>query len=236
MPDIGPKSKHNRIDVAVPTRTNAPRRPTRQCAVLGAGGHGRELADIIRAVGEVDGETELLGIADDGEPDRFLLARSGIRFLGSSDMLVNRPIEIFLGIGYPAARREAAKRLHATSPARALIHPSAVVGTSVAFGSGAVVAQGAVLTTNVSIGEHSHVNVKATVSHDCAIGDFVTISPGATITGAVRVGNDVFIGAGATILPGVSIGQGAIVGAGAVVVKDVPPHTTVAGVPARPLS
>lgn len=42
-----------------------------------------------------------------------------------------------------------------------------------------------------------------------------------------------YIGAGAMILAGVEIGECAIVGAGAVVAKNVPPCTTVAGVPAR---
>jgi acetyltransferase-like isoleucine patch superfamily enzyme len=41
------------------------------------------------------------------------------------------------------------------------------------------------------------------------------------------------IGTGATILANVVIGEGAIIGAGAVVTKDVPPHTIVAGNPAR---
>lgn len=44
------------------------------------------------------------------------------------------------------------------------------------------------------------------------------------------------IGSGATILCGVTIGEGAMVGAGAVVTKDVAPHTTVAGCPARLLA
>jgi len=41
------------------------------------------------------------------------------------------------------------------------------------------------------------------------------------------------IGSNATILCGVTIGEGATVGAGAVVTRDVPPHSVVAGVPAR---
>ena len=40
------------------------------------------------------------------------------------------------------------------------------------------------------------------------------------------------IGANATILPGLTIGEGAKIGAGSVVLKDVAPHTSVAGVPA----
>ena len=49
-----------------------------------------------------------------------------------------------------------------------------------------------------------------------------------------RVEEGASIGSNATILAGVTIGRGALVGAGAVVTRDVPPFTTVAGVPARP--
>lgn len=50
----------------------------------------------------------------------------------------------------------------------------------------------------------------------------------------VRIGDRVFIGANAVVMMGVTIGDGAVVGAGAVVTRDVPAHTVVAGVPARP--
>lgn len=42
-----------------------------------------------------------------------------------------------------------------------------------------------------------------------------------------------YLGLRSTILAGVTVGEYAIVAAGAVVVEDVPPHTIVAGVPAR---
>lgn len=41
------------------------------------------------------------------------------------------------------------------------------------------------------------------------------------------------IGSGATLLAGVTVGEYALVGAGSVVTRDVPPHTVVAGNPAR---
>ena len=49
----------------------------------------------------------------------------------------------------------------------------------------------------------------------------------------VKIGNRVWIGANAVILPGVTIGNHCVVAAGAVVTKDVPPHSLVAGVPAK---
>ncbi len=60
------------------------------------------------------------------------------------------------------------------------------------------------------------------------------VEQGITAEG-ITVEDDVWIGAGAIITDGVRIGRGAVVAAGAVVTADVPPHTVVGGVPARPL-
>ena len=48
-----------------------------------------------------------------------------------------------------------------------------------------------------------------------------------------KIGDGVLISAGAKILGNIKVGIGAKVGAGSVVLEDVPPHTTVAGVPAK---
>lgn len=54
--------------------------------------------------------------------------------------------------------------------------------------------------------------------------------------GDVVVGERAMIGAGATVLPGVTIGADARVAANSLVATDVPPRTTVAGVPATVVS
>jgi acetyltransferase-like isoleucine patch superfamily enzyme len=51
----------------------------------------------------------------------------------------------------------------------------------------------------------------------------------------ILIEDDVWLGAGAIITDGVKVGKGAVVAAGAVVTKDVPPHTVVGGVPAKPI-
>lgn len=55
-------------------------------------------------------------------------------------------------------------------------------------------------------------------------------------TGEVVVGERAMVGAGAIVLPGVTIGADARVAANSLVAEDVPPRTTVAGVPAEPTS
>ena len=60
------------------------------------------------------------------------------------------------------------------------------------------------------------------------------VEQGITARGIV-IENDVWVGSGAIVTDGVRIGRGAVVAAGAVVTRDVPPHTVVAGVPARPV-
>jgi len=60
------------------------------------------------------------------------------------------------------------------------------------------------------------------------------VDQGITAEGIV-IEDDVWLGAGAIITDGVRVGNGAVVAAGAVVTKDVPPHTVVGGVPAKPI-
>jgi acetyltransferase-like isoleucine patch superfamily enzyme len=60
------------------------------------------------------------------------------------------------------------------------------------------------------------------------------VDQGITAEGIV-IEDDVWLGTGAVITDGVRVGKGAIVAAGAVVTKDVPPHTVVGGVPAKPI-
>jgi acetyltransferase-like isoleucine patch superfamily enzyme len=60
------------------------------------------------------------------------------------------------------------------------------------------------------------------------------VEQGITAEG-IMIDDDVWLGAGAIITDGVRVGKGAVVAAGAVVTSDVPPHTVVGGVPAKPI-
>lgn len=99
------------------------------------------------------------------------------------------------------------------------IHPAATLGHGILLdhGSGLVVGETAVVGNRVSILQS------------------VTLGGTGKVDGDrhPKIGDGVLISAGAKILGNIRVGEGAKVGAGSVVLKDVPPHTTVAGVPAR---
>ncbi len=79
------------------------------------------------------------------------------------------------------------------------------------------------------------------VGETTEIGDWVTIYQGVTLGGTGKqrgkrhptLEDHAIVGVSAVVLGAITIGQGARIGGGAVVVKDVPPHSTAVGVPAR---
>ena len=106
---------------------------------------------------------------------------------------------------------------------------------------------------DVIIGDHTRIGLHNTIIGPVDIGNHVNLAQGITVTAlnhnfsdtnkrideqgvstnSVTIEDDVWVGANAVILPGVTIGEHCVVAAGAVVTKDVPPHSLVAGVPAK---
>ena len=106
---------------------------------------------------------------------------------------------------------------------------------------------------DVMIGDHTRIGLHNTIIGPVLIGNHVNLAQGITVTAlnhifensekrideqgvstsTVIIEDDIWIGANAVVLPGVTIGHHSVVAAGAVVTKDVPPHSLVAGVPAK---
>lgn len=202
--------------------------------IVGAGGFGREVLNVVDAVNRYENRWRFLGFIDDGEPDVELLEARGAQHLGTLDELAELDAAYVIGIGNPVARRAVAERCDSYGLSAAdLVHPCCELGRDVTFGAGLIATVNTVVTTNVVMGRHVHLNLNSTVGHDCRLGDYVTINPGANISGSVTLGDSVTIGTGASVIQGKSIGHGSTIGAGAAVVTDIAPNSIAVGVPAR---
>lgn len=213
--------------------------------IVGAGGLGREVAELVRAliaVGPAAGRStslpvHLAGFLDD-DPRTHGSLVGGSPVLGDVGWLDGCPdVAVTVGIaspGDPGARGRLVRRL-GQRRWTTLVHPSVDLPDSIVIGEGSIVHAGSVLTADVSIGSHVVVMPSVVMTHDDVVGDGSIFGSGARLAGGVSVGRSAYIGSGASIREGLRIGDGAVVGMGSVVTSDVPPGEVWAGVPARRL-
>ena len=188
-----------------------------EIVILGAGGHGHDIATVAEAAGHT-----VVAFYDDN--------KLGYKPCELHRMQLN--LEPYLiGVNSPDQRCEL-NRIAGISPS--VVHPAAHVGPRCTLDPGTVIAAGAILSNDVQLGQHTHIGAGSTLVR-CQVGRYVTIAPGVHVGGDVTISEGAFVGIGARIKNLVNIGAWATIGAGAVVVDDVPPGVTVTGCPARPL-
>ncbi len=207
----------------------------KRCVIVGAGGHGRVVLDILLAagiydvVGFLDSNRAIHGRRMDGQPILGDLARL-------EALAAEGPLGAVVAIGDNGVRRSFAEQIEAKGVELLnAIHPSANLARNVTLGRNLVIAAGALVCAHCQIGDSTILNTGCIVDHESRIGNAVHICPGARLAGRVIVDSGAFIGIGSTIIHCVRIGSEAVVGAGAVVIRDVDPMMTVVGVPARPI-
>lgn len=201
--------------------------------IVGAGGHGKVVLDVLRAAGKY----RPVGFldADPGLTDSYV---AGIPVLGSINAarsLRRRKVRrAIVAIGDNRTRLEYAALLEAQGVELvSAIHPAAYVSPTASVGTNVVVAAMAAVGTDARVGDSAIINTAAVVDFECDVREGAHLCPGAALAARVRVGRAAFVGAGARVIQCRTIGDDAVIGAGAVVIQDVPDSTTAVGVPAR---
>ncbi len=195
-------------------------------AIVGAGGHGKVAAEIA----ELNGYTEIHFYDDD------LNKTYPWSIIGRTEELFFKVKEydaIFVAIGSNSVRKKLMQKLTKKGGTLAtLIHPSAVVSSTVKFGKGVLVVAGAIINPDTKVGEGSIINTGAKIDHDCKIGQYVHVAPGVTMSGSVIIGDNCWIGVGTTVIQQVSIVPNVYLGAGSLVLKDIEQQGVYYGSPA----
>lgn len=192
--------------------------------ILGAGGHGRAVADAALKMGYrtivfLDDRAAGLCI---GFPIAGPLDRAEALRDGRTDFVI--------ALGDNRLRRRVA--MGHDLPWARIVHPSAQISPFAELGAGTVVLAGAAVNVCARVGRHCIVNTGAVVEHDNVLEDFAQVAPRAALGGSVRVGALAQIGIGAVVKNNIAVGMGCVIGAGAVVVKSTEPGGVYVGVPA----
>jgi sugar O-acyltransferase (sialic acid O-acetyltransferase NeuD family) len=199
--------------------------------ILGAGGHGRVVADAARA----GGQFAEIAFVDDAHGGRVI---DGVRCVGERELADLAPAEwrFVAAIGRNQLRQTAHGAMLARGYAAVtIVHPWSYVSPHAVIAPGCMVLAGAVVQTGARLGVGVIVNNHAIVEHDCVLEDFVHLASGAVLGGDVRIGSRTLVGSGAAIRKGTSIASDVVLGAGAVAAGDIPMPGVFVGVPARPM-
>ena len=176
---------------------------SKRVIVIGAGGHGRSVAEAILLLGR----DELIGFVDDGADPNAKVWTYPI--LGRTDSLHTlRALAdtVVVAIGNNAVREKLHARVRDIGfELLNVIHPAAFVSPTATLGAGCAVMAGAVVGTEAKLGEGVIVNCGATVDHHCRVDAFGHLGVNACMAGGSVLGHRAWMQAGAALGYGVKI-------------------------------
>jgi len=210
--------------------------PRKKLIIVGAGGLGRIVHDVLSQDREIDREYILAGFLDT-RADLELPSELHEKVLGSPLTYQPQPDEVFIpAIGDPQWRQELLAPLIAQGAAFYSYTRQASIAARTRIGQGVFLTPGAVISTDCEIGDYSYIDTYVILGHDTKVGSYCMVGAMSFLAGGVRVEDGVALHPRATIAKGVTLGQGCTVGIGSVVVKNVASQVTVFGNPARVIS
>jgi sugar O-acyltransferase (sialic acid O-acetyltransferase NeuD family) len=206
----------------------------RQLIIVGAGGQGRIVADILLRCVENGALARAAGYVDD-TPGMSGATIAGLTVLGPLSALPDLEHDgVVVAVGDNASRRLLTERLLLAGERLAtVIHPFASVSPLATIGAGSMISAGAVVSPGAILGRGVLLNTKASVDHDSFVSDFAHISAAATVGAHCRIGSETLIAMGSVIVSGFSVGSRTVIAAGACVVRDIPDDVMAFGIPAR---
>jgi sugar O-acyltransferase (sialic acid O-acetyltransferase NeuD family) len=185
--------------------------------IIGAGGHGRSVAEAVAA----SGAFIVAGFLDDEFPELERVwdvpvlgkvAADLAAWLSAADFAI-------VAIGNNALRQRVTGELRGAGYSLAtVIHSRAIVSPTAVIGEGSAIMAGAIVGTEACLGAGVIVNCAAVVDHHCRVGDFGHLGVSAAMAGGSVLGSQAWMQAGSALGYGVEIEDGRVLMPGEAVV------------------
>lgn len=186
--------------------------------VVGAGGHGRSVAE----AAVLSDQFEVVGFLDDGLLVGTTVFNAVV--LGSIASMSQHfaaTDQAIVALGNNALREKIFQQLtEASFKFATVVHPRAIVSPSASLGAGSVVMAGAIVGTEASLGVGTIVNCGAVVDHQAKVEDYGHLGVNASMAGGTVLGRNAWMQAGTAIGFGLCVSPGSILQPGVFVMKQ----------------
>lgn len=195
--------------------------------ILGAGGTGGEIVEIIKDINSKKEKFQAFGFLDD---DGNLLKKNGphnLNILGKiSDAKYFKDCFFINSIGSPQDLK-LRERIFVKSGITldryiTLIHPSSRIPSSAKIGNGVLIMPHVVVGYDCKIDEHCILTYSSSLGHEAKLKKNVILASGVNISGKVKIGSSCYIGAGTVTSHNIEIGSNTLVSAGSTIIKNLP--------------
>ncbi|MDD7792767.1 NeuD/PglB/VioB family sugar acetyltransferase [Clostridium sp. 'White wine YQ'] len=170
--------------------------------ILGAGGHGRVVAE----AAELQGIWDNIAFLDDRDDLDEVLNFNVIGKIADYKKLRNEFNYVIVAVGNNEIRLGLIDKLKEENYKLAvIIHPKAIISKYATINEGTVILAGAVVNTCTSIGNGCIINISAIIDHDCKLGNGVHVSSGAIVRSMCTISDLTYIDAGSLVKEGFCI-------------------------------
>jgi len=180
--------------------------------IVGAGGHGRSVAEAVLAAGQ----HRLVGFVDDAAPSLRHVWEWPVLGTAADLARYRRHADVaIVAIGNNRLREELHRSLDAAGfELVTVIHPKAIVSPRAMIGAGSAIMAGAIVGTEAELGAGVIVNCGAVVDHHCRVEDFGHLGVNAGMAGCSVLGRGAWMQVGSVLGYGVKIDARLVLEAG----------------------
>ncbi len=206
----------------------------KRIVLFGAGGFGREVANLIEGINRLTPTYEILGFLDE-RVNKKNDTINGYPVLGGREWILKHSDVLctctIADVNTRARIQDDLSRNGITF--ETIVSANNHIPNSSVIGKGCVLYPDVKVSVNVTVADGVLLNTGTLIGHDVNIGKYTSIMTGTGISGGCMIGEKVAIGGHAFIVPGKKIGDRSVVAAGSIVFTNVRTGTTVLGNPAK---